>query len=308
MPILKTVKPPKPKNIQYYWIGLAILILNKIRHSIQGYTTPRTFPVTQVNRAIEYDFAVVADWLSALEEYTGTKADLSGKVILELGPGADLGIGLITLLMGAKKYNAMDVNSLVENVPAEFYDTFFRHIQTNAGANQSMVSYLQAQLELTRSGKNDRLNYICRKDFDITVFKDDNIDYIFSQAAFEHFDDVDRTFSLLSKTVRSGSILIAEVDMNTHTRWIRDVDPHNIYRYSQFIYSLFKFAGSPNRVRPYEYKNLLEKYGWDNVKILPSITVDSDYLSKVDLSLNKKFRQPLNQMDCLSIGICATKK
>ena len=45
--------------------------------------------------------------------------------------------------------------------------------------------------------------------------------------------------------------LVAEIDLQTHTRWIRNVDPLNIYRYSGQLYGSFRFSdgdGAPARV------------------------------------------------------------
>ena len=120
-------------------------------------------------------------------------------------------------------------------------------------------------------------------------------------------DDVETMISQLSSAVKPGGVLVVQVDLTTHTRWIKDLDPLNIYRYSEFIYNLLKFKGSPNRIRPYQYKNLLEKYGWKNVKILPDNQLSQDHLDKVAKSLNKKFRSPENQMDYLGVYLCATK-
>ena len=305
---LTVKKQPEPNNLAYYWVGFIFLVLNKIRHSVRGYTSPRPFPITQVKRAIEYDFSVVNHWLEVLAEYTGNKADLRGKTILELGPGADLGVGLITLWKGARKYNAIDVHNLAESVPNQFYENLFHALENNPAGDRVPVDYLRSQLKLTQTGTNDKLNYICRQDFDITIFGDEGIDLVFSQAAFEHFDDIDRAFSQLSKTVRHGAVLVAEIDLNTHTRWLRDVDPLNIYRYNDTIYNLFRFRGSPNRLRPFQYKETLEKYGWHDIRIIPLTRVEDKYLSAVTKRLNPRFLDQKNQVEFLSVMLCATKK
>ena len=282
-------------------------MLNKARHYIRGYRNPRPFPIADIKRATEYDFSVVNQWLQVLEDYTRDKANLTGKTILELGPGADLGIGLILLARGAKKYNAIDVNNLVDCVPERFYDEFFDYLRLSGEINKDIIKDLHTQLKLTQAGKNDRLNYICRKDFDITIFEKDAIDLVFSQAAFEHFDNIGMTFSQLGKVVKSGGILVSEIDLNTHTRWLCNVDPLNIYRYRESIYNFFRFRGSPNRHRPFEFKQIFEKYGWDDIRIVPLTKVDNNYLSKVKNYLAPRFRHESNQIEYLTIMICARK-
>ena len=293
-------------NHLYYWIGLFFLFLNKIRQSIQGYTNPRDFPITEVKKAIEYDFNVIDQWIKVLDEYSGSKSILKGKTILELGPGADLGIGIITLMKGARKYNAIDVNNLIDTALEQFYEELFKYIEDIKDKERD-IDYLRSQLKLTQRRENDKLNYLVDKEFDISIFKEEDIDLIFSQAAFEHFDNIKKTISQL-KFLKSGTVLIAEVDLKTHTRWIRDLDPLNIYRYSDFIYNLFKFSGLPNRLRPFEYKEIFEKCGWTKIRIIPLTKLEEGYLLRVNKSLNKRFHDKINQMDFLSIIICATKE
>lgn len=308
MPEPRIVKTPRPNNRFYYGFGLAVLALNKVRHSVQGYRTPRTFPMIEINRAVDYDISVVDHWLKMLQQYTRIKPDLTGATILELGPGADLGVGLLLLALGAKKYNAIDINNLVQNVPQQFYDAFFDDPRVCNANVRSNVNDLRAQLKLTQAGQNDRLNYICRSDFDVSIFSGEPIDLVFSQAAFEHFDNIDATFLKLGEVARSGTVLVTEIDLNTHTRWLRDVDPLNIYRYSDAIYDAFRFRGSPNRHRPQEYKQALEKHGWENVQIWPLTRVDDEYTSRVRRLLPAKFRLESSQIEYLSIALCAQKK
>jgi len=308
MSLISTIKPKSVHNIFYYFSGLLFLFLNKIRHSVCGYLTPRPFSVIKIDKTIDYDFSVVQNWQKYLEKYLKVNASfLEGKIVLELGPGPDLGAGIILLARGVKKYNAIDVNNLIKLTPPQFYERLFKRLEKVENKRVN-INFLSSQIESTLVGRNDKLNYLCRKDFNLLIFKDEGINLIFSQAAFEHFDDVEKVISGLSQIVKPGSVLIAEVDLKTHTRWIRDCDPLNIYRYSCFLYNLFRFSGSPNRLRPFEYKEIFEKHGWTNIQIQPTKVLDEDYLSKVRGSLYKRFCDRINQMECLSVIICATKE
>ncbi len=307
MPEVTKISPPKPNNLFLFWSGLMFLLLSKIKNLIGGYRSPRAFSINEIDRGIEYDFNVVNGWLRLLGEYTGDKEGFKKKRVLELGPGADLGVAILILLEGAEKYNSLDRNELIKFVPEHFYETLFSQIKSKFNTDASELEALRAQLRLTLQGNNDRINYICRDDFDSMVFDEERIDIVVSQAAFEHFDDMGRTFSQLSKVVTKGCVLISIVDLKTHSRWIRDVDPLNIYRYDNFIYKLLRCPGIPNRLRPFQYKALLEKHGWTKVKALPLVTLDKSYVEQANKHLNEKFRDPANQMDYLSIALMATK-
>lgn len=302
----QVVNPAYRKNFFCWLVGGLILFANKGRHSVEGYLTPRTFPITDFTRGIDYDLDVIASWRHFLDEYMGEETSLKGKSILELGPGADLGIGLLLLAYGAEKYSSLDVNNLVATVPAEFYEQLFSRIE-KAPFLHADIEELRVQLEFTVSGRNRRLNYVHDPEFDLMQFAKDDVDIIFSQAAFEHFDDVQETFLQLTKIVRPGAVLVAEIDLSTHTRWIRDFDPLNIYRYSDLYYRLMSFPGSPNRVRPHQYRRYLEELGWKDVRIVPKRVADSQYVARISNHIAKEFQNPRDEVGNLSVILCATR-
>lgn len=301
------IKNASIENLFYKAIGIVFLILAKIKHSLKGYSTPRTFSNKEYERAARYDTNVVNGWLSILSKYSNDKITIKEKNVLELGPGADLGVGLYLLSKEIKHYNACDAHDLIQSAPADFYKYFFKFLyQINPNID---IQYLKTQLNLTQRRQNDKLNYVCNRHFDLlSVFKKESIDIVFSQAAFEHFDNIELTLIQLSKITKPNGILIAEVDLKTHSRWIRDRDPNNIYRYSNRLYTLFKFRGIPNRVRPYFYKKILSENGWYNIEIIPKTTLNQTHIKRTNNSFDPQFRDPKNQMDYLSILICATKK
>jgi hypothetical protein len=292
------------KQLIYYCLGIVFLLLAKIKHYLSGYS-PKTFDVEEIQRSVEYDISVVDDWLKQLKIYTSYDS-VGNKTVLELGPGSDLGNGLYLLAEGAQKYFAVDVYDLESKTPKIFYDTFFDYLKNNKKID---IAPLIDEFNKTKSGKSHRLNYVCRKDFDIAqAVGDDKIDFVFSNAAFEHFDDVNQTIKKLDSITSSGSVFIALVDLQTHSRWIRAKDPNNIYRYPNSLYKILGTKSSPNRVRPYRYKEYLEKSGWENVVIQPAAFLKKDDSRYAPMSLNKQFQSDINQMDYLDVWICATKK
>jgi len=288
-------------NYFYFWIGILFLLLAKVKNRIIGYT-PKPFSVAEIERCIKYDINIVNDRLKLLNEYDPNYT-IQNKHILELGPGSDLGIGLYILSKNAKKYTAIDVYDLVSNVSSDFYNAFFAYLQEKEQADSSILA---EELNKTRNHKNDKLNYVCNPDFNIVeCIGDDKVDIIFSNAAFEHFANIQKTINDFSKIVSPGAKLIVNIDLQTHSRWIREKDPNNIYRYPDCLYNLFNFCGSPNRVRPYEYQEILERNGWEHIVVQPRSRLDN--ITNFKNHLDKKFKDMINQMDYLSISICATK-
>jgi SAM-dependent methyltransferase len=286
-----------------YAAGIGFLTLAKAKNWLQGYISPKTFDMSEVQKCVDYDIKVVDEWLTYLKSYTGDDA-VQNKNVLELGPGSDLGVGLYLLAKGAATYCACDVNDLTRHAPAAFYQALFERIGAKYPGTDTQA--LESQLRGARDGTASRLRLAVRDDFDLTAaFAPNSIDLVFSQAAFEHFDDVSATIAQLSVVCKRGAIIVAEIDLKTHSRWIRDKDPNNIYRYSNGFYRSFWFRGLPNRMRPYQYKELLERHGWTDVSVTPIEQVaDRDF---DPTTLDVQFRDQRNAMGYLSVVIRARR-
>lgn len=288
----------------FYTAGIGFLALAKAKNILQGYSSPKPFDFSETTRCIEYDLNVVEHWMSHLQKYTHRAYSLAGKNVLELGPGSDLGIGIYLLAKGCSQYNAFDVNDLMKSTPDNFYEQLFRKLE-NINP-QTDINFLKEQLNKAKTEVSSRLNYVVRDDFDIvSAFGEHTVDLVFSQAAFEHFDDIESTISHLSAVCKPGAILVVEIDLKTHSRWICDKDPNNIYRYPNWVYNTFWFRGIPNRVRPFQYKETFENLGWTDITITP-ITKVNDHDSSYS-GMSKIFSDKKNQMEYLSVMLCARK-
>ena len=280
------------------------MILAKAKNILQGYSTPKPFDISESEKCIEYDTQVVDHWLSHLEKYLNVADAVVGKDVLELGPGSDLGIGIYLLSKGCSRYNACDVNDLMKSTPDSFYVELLEKLKRIN--SQTVIDSLNEQLKLAQEKKPSQLNYVVRDDFNlVSAFGNDTIDLVFSQAAFEHFDDVHTTFSQLSAVCKKDAILVAEIDLKTHSRWVRDEDPNGIYRFSSWLYNIFWFRGIPNRVRPYQYKEALERCGWIEISLTPLKKL-ADHKTGAS-GMSKKFTDEKNQMDYLEFILCARK-
>ena len=341
----RLVQPGPPHHLAYKAIGAGLFGLNRIRYAVRGYRDPRPFPAADFERAAEYDLAVIAAWLKFLEAWLGARPELAGRSILELGPGADLGVGLALLALGAERYSALDVNPLVTSVPEEFYRMVLdraaaRWPGSEAASSAEAREALLAEVRRALSGAADplapakaeapataeappggtapgtrpgpggevasgsappgtgRLRYLCRRD---------SIDLVVSHAALEHFDAPEETFRQLREIVRPGGLLVAQVDLQTHTRWIRDRDPLNIYRLSDRFYQGWRFRGAPNRIRPAEYERMLREAGWSDARALPDLVLPAEYARRTTPHLAPRFRSAESRMEWLTFYLCARR-
>lgn len=305
--IIQTENPSRTNNLLNFYLGLGIMSANKVRKVLKGYTSARGFDFEDIQRAIQYDFRVVKRWMDYLEVYEKGSSNWTAKNILELGPGADLGVGLISIAAGANSYHALDVHNLIKNTPKVFYEQLLKELEKDE-LLKTNINTLHQELEYTLKQKNHRLNYQCNPDFNLNIFKDKNINLIVSNAAFQQFDDPETTIRQLSQITSSGSLFIALIDLKTHTRWINKRDPLNIYRYPEKLYRFLKFRGAQNRIRPFEFKKMLEQNNWEDVQIIPRIQLSPSVVKHVQPSLEKRFRSSKNQMELLTFVLCARRK
>jgi len=292
------------RNGFYFLAGLAFLALAKIKNILKGYSSPKPFELSERERCIAYDIQVVEAWLAHLRQYAPEAANLAGKQILELGPGSDLGVGITLLAKGCAQYNACDVNPLMKAVPDSLYEQLVREL---ADKNNALdIGFLREQWADAKAGKFSRLRYVLDPRFDLlSAFGEESIDLVFSQAAFEHFDDMDETVSKLSAICKPGAVLVAEIDLKTHSRWIRDRDPNNIYRYPRWLYRWFWFRGIPTRMRPCQYREIFARHGWTELRMIPLTTLADG--ADADSGMNGRFVGEKNQMELLTIVLCARK-
>lgn len=282
---------------------MIFLVIVYIRNKIFSYKQPRCFPISRTDTAVNYDLQVVELLNQYLKNYLKEEEPFKKKVVLELGPGPDLGIGFILLAMGVKKYIAADAHSLAANTPAIFYENLLAKLKEKLPGCKE--ADLEKQLRQYFRNESDKISYFVDHNFKISKIQD-KVDIVFSNAAFEHFTDVEMTVKELNNIMKPGGILISAVDLQTHTRWIRERDPLNIYRYNNFVWNLFKVRGSPNRIRSFEYKDLLAKAGWCDIQIEPLKVLEGDHLEKVRPTLNRKFRNiDASEMRMLSVMIMA---
>jgi len=301
---MKILKPKYIRNRIYYFIGAGLIVLNCIRHRILGYRNPRPSSFSEVEKSIDYDFKIVNRWKGYLSTYLKEENPFKDKVVLELGVGPDLGTGLILLAEGAKKYIALDVNNLAGSVPVKFYGKLFERLNHKTGPD---IERLKEQLKRFQRGEDSQISYIVDKNFRIAKIKED-VDLVITQVAFEHFDDVGRTIKEIGDIIKKGGVLYSHVDMKTHSRWIQDRDPLNIYRYDELFWEAFKFRGSPNRVRIPQYKKYLELNNWTETVVEPRTVLEKEYVNRVIHSLNKRFSVfDVSEMQILSFILMSRK-
>ncbi len=301
----EAMTPPNLNQLLLYTLGLSLRVINKFRRSIIGYTTPRSFSTKDITRAVIYCLEVVENWRKALTSYNIGDHPFRDKAILELGPGSDLGTGIVILALGAKSYTAVDINCLIHKTPPCFYSMLLSYLKKLPG-------YSNAEIVVNDflNGKfSERFSYIYTPCFDLQKISSKEFDLLVSQAVLEHIVDTREMFQVLYPRLRPNAVMIHEVDLGTHTGLIRSLDPLNHLRYSDTLWNLLRFDGSPNRLRMDDYERILCELEFEKIEAKQITVLDEMYVNRSKPYLSSKFRK---YSDCdiktRSFYLMATKK
>lgn len=253
------------RNLGMSAIGLGFLGLAWGKDRLHGYATPNTVARSDTEGRIAYQLDIFA----ALRRFLPADLDLRGRDVLELSPGSSRGNGALFLALGARSYHAIDAFDLAGREDPGFYERLLDRFAEGAGDGIDADGARALVREPAAFG------YAVDRSFDIPrLAQGRRFDLIVSCAAFEHYDSVPKAVAGLTRVARAGCETAHIIDLQTHSRWIRERDPNNIYRYSDAVYRLFRFPGQPNRQRPADYVGAFEAEGWAHVRFAPSRTIE----------------------------------
>jgi hypothetical protein len=189
-------------------------------------------------------------WLRHLVSAFNSGMKAQPAVIAELGPGDSLGMGLAALLTGSTTYYALDVREYAntqrnthilgelvtlfqnrEPIPleAEFpnikpaLDSYaFPH---HSLSDEHLARVLSPARVASIGYALGHMGPGTTSDVSITyqapwfspkTIKEDSVDWIFSQAVFEHVDDLDHTYDVLHRWLRPGGFMSHQIDFKSH--------------------------------------------------------------------------------------------
>ena len=305
--MVETIKPPKYPQSFLFAAGLCLRIVNKIRRTVLGYTSPRPRAFSSkhhIERNVNYSIKVVTNWEKTLISYTGEPTPFHNKHVLELGPGPDLGTGLVVLAHGAKSYTAFDKNRLIYKTPESFYDVLLDHLRALPGYTNAKA----AVNNLHKGNFTEGFNYIWDPYFSLQKLPSKKYDVLVSQAVLEHLVDVRKIYEILYYKLTLNAVMVHEVDLGTHTALIRTMDPLNLLRYPDWIWNLLKFDGSPNRIRMSNYREILHLLKFKDIITTPITVLNTEYVRRTKPNLWSRFKDyPDEDIKTKSFHLLATK-
>lgn len=289
------------RNAAMYTVGLGFMALAWSKDKLTGYSTPNTVSPDDLAGRVEY----LNDVFDSLMRHLPKDFDLMGKDVLELCPGSSRGVGAIFLAHGARSYHAVDAFPLAARETAEFHELVLDCLPDGDARREDVE---RARAIVRARGGDGLFTYATARDFDVVALAGGRrFDLIVSCAAFEHYDDIEKTIADCTEVARPGCQSAHIVDFQTHSRWIREHDPNNIYRYPESLYRLFGFPGQPNRRRPRDYRRAFKANGWDEVTVARSRVVAPELIGPSTTGLAAPFDGPDMEMTMLDGVVLARR-
>lgn len=247
-----------------------------------------------------YCYAV---WLRHLLMACENGLSVQPKIIAEIGPGDSLGIGLAALISGAEKYYAFDIfkyanyernimifDELVElfrkkeSIPNEdefpnlkpylkSYE-FPLHILNEYYLGEFLkkesIGIIKKGLKMTSDSKESCIQYIAPW-YDTKAIEESSVDMIFSQAALEHVEDLEKFYEMQYFWLKPGGFASHQIDFKSHGI-TKEWNGH--WKYSSFVWKLIQGSRlySLNRKDHSVHIALLEK---NNFRIICDIKIEN---------------------------------
>jgi len=265
-------------------------------------------------------------WLRHLSILNKNSLETNPSVVAEFGPGESLGVGLMALLTGSKKYYALDIvkHTNAENnyklldkmIDLLLNKTDIPNEEEFPKLHPFLKSYnfpskiITEQKVMNIINDKDRINhlkdnllniqnfnekessiyYICPWN-DPTIIKNQSVDMIFSQAALEHVDDLRHTYEVMHCWLKRGGLMSHQIDFKSHGTsfaW------NGHWSYNDFEWKLIRNNSKYliNREPLSTHIHLLKELGFKIKSIIPVKTYPSvQYTDSINRNeLSKKYQ------------------
>ncbi|HMB44228.1 MAG TPA: class I SAM-dependent methyltransferase [Candidatus Methanoperedens sp.] len=238
-----------------------------------------------------------------METFDQYDITFKNKQILELGPGNSIALAMNFLCNSSGKYLMVDkyprilktekqAKHLLEQI------TYFEekyHSNLNNFINKDNLEFNEAFLTYMQDSAEDLRN-----------ISSHSVDIILSISVLEHIRDVEKSFKEMRRILKEGGVMYHSIDLRDH---YNSNEPLKFLKYSDFAWDNFltkEGYSYTNRLRIYDYMELLAKYGFEIINI-NKIIYDSDLTEQK--SFIKKFRdEDKENLKVLSIEILAKKR
>lgn len=176
----------------------------------------------QVSGSAIYNLGIFNRYDGIWREYRRSAPSPS---ILEIGPGANLGQGMLFIASGARKYTGLDLHAHPELHTPYGYTAAYEMLSLVAPAsvrrNADEIYSISGDKVVFNP---ERIEYLFpRQSYDIRL-PDGSVDFVFSHSVFEHITDPARTIAAIGKVLRKGGLSAHHFDMRDHTDFSKPLE------------------------------------------------------------------------------------
>ncbi len=201
---------------------------------------------------------------------------LRGKVVLEIGPGLNFGSALYLTCFGAR---ALVVDPYLAPWDEEYHPRFYALMRDAIQQETPQQDVTTFNRILSFGGYDpDILKPVRTSLEDLKGIATSSVDFIFSNAVFEHLYDPRLAFKSIARITKTGGMGFHQIDFRDHRNFDTPLD-FLFLKDDEFMKlgeeRHYEFG---NRWRPYEYKELFESIGFQVTEISNCLLADNSYL------------------------------
>lgn len=228
-------------------------------------------------------------------DLAGLPAFLTGKTILEYGPGSIPGVASLLLAYGARNVVCVDRFPLLDNSP--FLESVMEHLAQRLGDDQGKALRSLAG-RFTARGVPGLLDV--RLHPQGLSGLSGECDLAISRAVLEEVNDLGATMHDMARALRAGGIAMHQVDLRSYGLH-RDHPLDFLVASPRLWMLMYGNKCVPNRLRLATYRETAAAAGLQEIYFEPGITIAPEEVESIRPRLWSTFRSlPADELGCLT--------
>ncbi len=224
-----------------------------------------------LEESLAYIQKVYGDYLS----YAGLNpSDLTGRRVLEIGPGDSFGVALKFLAAGCTQVVCLD--RLASRRDAVQQLAIYRALREHLSASEQLHFDQAAALDPAFTPNPERLRSVCGTALEdaSSLFPPESFDYIVSRAVLMEIGNIDGAFASMDRLLKPGGCLIHKIAPVHDYRMFRayGYGPLEFLTVPEWMYRrMVSECGGPNRRPVTYYRRKMAELGYDATLHLVSL-------------------------------------
>ncbi len=225
-------------------------------------------------------------------------AFLSGKTLMEYGPGDLPGVAALMVARGASKVYCVDRFPLVNLSPKNARVLGDLIDGSHGIERERLLACLARPGDPAAGFAPERIEYLVRPS-GLSGLRE-SVDLVFSRAVLEHVDDLEATFADMTAALRPGALAIHQADLRSHGLHLSN--PLDFLAWSRSLWQLmYSEKGVPNRWRIDKYRSILQRLPAEVLELLPTKLAAHEHVAAVRPALAPEF-QAISDEDLSWLG------